>query len=152
MGFKFRHDYLRKSPKLIDYATYLTKHENQEFSAFHQIQAENMHYKNSSTIIQGTSRDVGVEPFSLLKLKLNVVGVDSYHVPGNSATWIANFEKAGFYQITVKALQSRQNTTSYRIISMGKFLSKKQTFRSLTEINGKTSHYQVSIKTISFLP
>lgn len=107
---------LRKSPKLIDYATYLTKHENQEFSAFHQIQAENMHYKNSSTIIQGTSRDVGVEPFSLLKLKLNVVGVDSYHVPGNSATWIANVEKAGFYQITVKALQSRQNTTSYRTL------------------------------------
>jgi ABC-type glycerol-3-phosphate transport system substrate-binding protein len=85
-------------------------------SIFLRIEAEENIYKNSSTIARGTSRDPLVEPFSMTKLKLNVLGTDSYDSGGDAVTWEANIETAGWYYITLRAQMLRQNSTSYRTL------------------------------------
>ena len=101
-------------PQYVSYATYLTLHEDQSEPILKRTEAEEAYYKNTSTIVRGINRDPQVLPFSMTKLKLNVLGTDSYDKPGNSVTWIANVDAPGYYHITFKVLQNVNNTTAYR--------------------------------------
>ncbi|MDD4001081.1 MAG: extracellular solute-binding protein, partial [Bacilli bacterium] len=101
-------------PKTPSYGEYLDLNAIEEFTFLKRYEAEQTEYKNSSSINRGVSRDVGVLPFSNTKLKLNVIGVDSYQLPGEAITWVPELEKAGYYNLTFKANLTRQNTTSYR--------------------------------------
>lgn len=107
--------------RLFGMAEYLSYEEyrgtNKSADSFYKCyEAEQSLYKSSSTIIVGTSRDVGVTPFSTMKLKLNVIGNDSWNISGDRITWNVNVPQSGFYYITLKALQTVQNTTSYRTL------------------------------------
>lgn len=102
--------------KLPSYSEYLNNNLETENPYLKRIEAEDMEYKNSSTIIRGTNRDVNVLPFSKTKLKLNVVGIDSYQKPGESGTWKVDINKPGYYHLTFKVSQLRQNSTSYRTL------------------------------------
>ncbi|OHE30715.1 MAG: hypothetical protein A2084_03960, partial [Tenericutes bacterium GWC2_39_45] len=55
-------------------------------------------------------------PFSMTKLKLNVLGTDSYDVSGDAATWEAGIESAGWYYITLKTQILRQNASIYKTL------------------------------------
>lgn len=81
-----------------------------------RYEAEKMLYKSSSTISMATSRDVGVLPFSTMKLKLNIIGSGSWNTSGDSITWNINVPQSGYYYITLKVLQDMENTTSYRTL------------------------------------
>ncbi|KFZ26686.1 MAG: Bacterial extracellular solute-binding protein [Candidatus Izimaplasma bacterium HR2] len=81
-----------------------------------KIEVEDTLYKNSSTIIPGINRDPLVEPFSLTKLKLNVLGTDTYDLPGDSVTWMPSITKAGLYNLTFKVNQNTDNRTMYRTL------------------------------------
>jgi len=105
---------IKSKPIYPSYQEYLLKHQNTSTPLIKRFEAEDMLYKNSSSINRGTSRDVGVLPFSTSKLKLNVIGIDSYQLPGDSVTWIADIETAGYYYLAFKVRQNRQNSTSYR--------------------------------------
>lgn len=100
----------------VSYTEYLKQHPDQNHQFIKRFEAEEMCYKNSSAINRGTSRDVNVLPFSKTKLKLNVIGVDSYQNPGDAVTWAADIEEAGYYYLTFKVNQGRQYSTSYRTL------------------------------------
>lgn len=107
---------IKPAPKLPAYEEYLKQYEQKEISFYQRIEAEQTEYKNSSSINRGVSRDVGVLPFSKAKLKLNVMGVDSYQYPGEAITWKADVPEAGYYYLSFKVKLTRQNTTSYRTL------------------------------------
>jgi len=107
---------IRPASVIPTYEEYLNLHEKKENIYFKRIEAEDAEYKNSSSINRGTSRDPGVLPFSMTKLKLNIMGADSYQNPGEAITWKADVEEAGFYYLSFKVKLTRQNTTSYRTL------------------------------------
>lgn len=98
----------------LNYENYLNLQDATSAKGLIRLEAEQAYYKNSSTIGRGVSRDPLVLPFSMTKLKLNVLGTDSYDISGDAATWIAQVEQPGYYAITLKVKQVRQNTTVYR--------------------------------------
>jgi len=99
------------------YAQYTTQFNNPTVEPYlEQIEAEEATYKNSSTIVRGVSRDTLVNPFSLTKLKLNVLGTDTYNTSGDSVTWTPSITEAGWYFVTFKALQSTDFRTMYRTL------------------------------------
>jgi len=108
---------IRIEPKktYVSYADYLMSSEDST-SFITRIEAEESLYRNSSTIARGVSRDPLVEPFSMTKLKLNVLGTDSYDVSGDAATWSSDIEDAGWYYITLKTQILRQNASVYKTL------------------------------------
>ncbi len=100
----------------ITYNEYISSYNEPVSNEFIRIEAEENIYKNSSTIARGTSRDPLVEPFSMTKLKLNVLGTDSYDNGGDAVTWVVDIENSGWYYITLRAQMLRQNATSYRTL------------------------------------
>ena len=98
------------------YDTYLASHIIENKHQMIVLEAEESYYRNSSTISRGVSRDPLVEPFSMTKLRLNVLGIDSYQESGDAVTWQPEIIEAGLYYITLKASQLRQNTTVYRTL------------------------------------
>ncbi len=85
-------------------------------SYYKRYEAEKMYYKSSSTISMGTSREVGVLPFSVGKLKLNIIGDGSWNESGDTVTWKINVPSNGYYKLSLKVLQETENTTVYRTI------------------------------------
>lgn len=83
---------------------------------YKRFEAEKMYYKSSSTISMSTSREVGVLPFSVGRLKLNIIGDGSWNLSGDTITWKVNVPTSGFYKISLKVLQETENTTVYRTI------------------------------------
>ncbi|MDO9628307.1 MAG: extracellular solute-binding protein, partial [Acholeplasmataceae bacterium] len=100
----------------ISYDEYKLGYAESNISEFLRIEAEENTYKNSSTIARGTSRDPLVEPFSMTKLKLNVLGTDSYDSAGDAVTWQVDVKSSGWYYITLRAQMLRQNATSFRTL------------------------------------
>jgi ABC-type glycerol-3-phosphate transport system substrate-binding protein len=101
---------------LPTYEEYRVNKNEPDLQDFIKIEAEESSYRNSSSIVRGISRDPLVEPFSMTKLKLNVLGTDSYDVPGDAVSWTVDVPEAGLYFITLKAQQLKQNTTVYRTL------------------------------------
>lgn len=105
-------------PEYSTYDSYMVEHSDKEVisSTLIKMEAEDTFYKNTSTIIPGVSRDALVEPFSLTKMRLNVLGTDTYDQPGDLVTWKPDITKAGMYNITFKVKQSTYNRTMFRTL------------------------------------
>ena len=101
--------------KLISYNDYF-KGEVEDSTYVTTYEAEDYVSKNSSSIQKGSSSDVNVTPFSTYRNKLNVIGDSSFNEAGNRVDYTVDVLKEGYYYITVKALQTEKNTTSYRTI------------------------------------
>lgn len=82
----------------------------------HRFEAEDMFLMNHSSITRGISKDIGVLPFSISKLKLNVLGTENYQEPGDAVSWVVDIDQPGYYMLTFKVQQNRQKTTSYRTL------------------------------------
>lgn len=106
---------LIQESKLISYNDYF-KGEVEDSTYVATYEAEDYISKNSSSIQKGTSSDVNVTPFSTYRNKLNVIGDSSFNEAGNRVDYKVEVLKEGYYYITVKALQTEKNTTSYRTI------------------------------------
>ncbi len=107
---------LKSIEKRVDYTDYIKLHQEMNENDSFRIEAEEATYKNSSTIIRGINRDPLVEPFSLTRLKLNVLGTDSFDEPGDAASYLLPIEEAGLYHLTLKVNLSEVNKTVYRTI------------------------------------
>ena len=83
---------------------------------FVEYEAEDFTTKSSSTIQAGSSTDPSVTPFSMNRLKLNVVGSDSFNEAGDRVDWTVNVPETGYYNLSFKALQPEKNTTVYRAL------------------------------------
>lgn len=115
-SIKLRKIKLSMNETLESFETYKNKYTYQKSDALYKLEAEESLYRNSSSIVRGISRDPLVEPFSMTRLKLNVLGTDSYDNPGDQVSWKVDVEEEGLYQITLKANQLRQNATIYRTL------------------------------------
>lgn len=76
-----------------------------------QYEVEKFVSKSSSSIQAGSSSDPGVTPFDMSRNKLNTI---SFAEAGDRVDWKVNVEKAGFYNLAFKAMQSDKNSTYYR--------------------------------------
>ncbi len=112
--FLLRNIWIQPKSNLLSYQNYLTQFPMQTSSFLQKFEAEETTFKNTSTISRGISRDPLVEPFSMTKLRLNVLGTDSFDTAGEAVTWTADIEQPGLYYLTFKVKQLRQNTTIYR--------------------------------------
>ena len=74
-------------------------------------EAEKFVTKSSSSIQAGSSSDPGVTPFDMSRNKLNTI---SFAEAGDRVDWKVNVDKAGFYNLSFKAMQSDKNATYYR--------------------------------------
>lgn len=104
---------IRGYKPLIKYSDY---YNNQTLvdAKFVEYEAEQFLTKSSSTIQAGSSTDPSVTPFSMNRLRLNVVGSGSFNEAGDRVDWKVTAEKAGYYNLAFKALQTEKNTTVYR--------------------------------------
>ena len=103
-----------------------TRHELQRMS----VEAELPSERNSLLMRFGTNREPSVLPFGLIESKLNVVDGATFQTSGQAITYTFNVASAGFYRITVKALQNRVNTISYRRV----FINGKVPFQEANAI------------------
>ncbi len=99
----------------VSYAEYIGSNTVTNTTAT-RYEAENMAYKSNTTINMSTSREVGVEPFSVKNLKLNIIGEGSWGSSGEFITWNVNVPETGYYYLAFKVKQSTENTTSYRTL------------------------------------
>jgi ABC-type glycerol-3-phosphate transport system substrate-binding protein len=107
---------IRSTQTLDSYQTYLNNHSAQSMRYLKRFEAEETYYKNSSTISRGVSRDPSVRPFSMTKLRLNVLGTESFDTGGDAVSWIADIDTPGLYNITLKVKQLNPFTTVYRTL------------------------------------
>jgi hypothetical protein len=90
---------LETKDTLPSYSAYQASSTFTQMDDFIRIEAEDSFYKSSSTIARGISRDPLILPFSLTKLKLNVLGNDSYDTPGDTVTWSVDVDQPGWYYL-----------------------------------------------------
>ncbi|TVP95658.1 MAG: extracellular solute-binding protein [Acholeplasmatales bacterium] len=107
---------VQAKPVLTSYADYRHAYDDTASPHLVRLEAENTLFKNSSTITRGVSTDARVLPFSMSKLRLNVLGTDSFDAPGDAVTWVVDVPTPGYYHVTFKVKQTRQNTTAYRTL------------------------------------
>jgi ABC-type glycerol-3-phosphate transport system substrate-binding protein len=105
-------------PQYQTYENYLTTYANtaEIASTINRYEAEEAYYKNSSSIVRGINRDPLIRPFSLSKLKLNVLGTDSYHKPGDAVTYQVDIDEPGLYELTFRVKQTQNHRTHYRTL------------------------------------
>ncbi|NIK77152.1 ABC-type glycerol-3-phosphate transport system substrate-binding protein [Paenibacillus castaneae] len=71
-------------------------------------EAEQLLYKNDSSIRAASSRDSKVTPYDTSKLLLNMIEAGSYEEGGQSLTWELDVPQDGYYHISIKYLQDKQ--------------------------------------------
>ncbi len=126
-------------PLYLSYDEYSTMHSDKLVvdSSLIEVEAEDFLYKNSSTIVPGVNRDPLVTPFSITKLKLNVMGTDTYDQPGDSVTWQPNIEEPGMYQISFKVEQNTNYRTMFRTLYVNNEIPFDEAKHLIFEYNSK---------------
>lgn len=82
-----------------------------------ETEAEIPDFKNSSNIQAGVARTVGVTPFSVKYLKLNIINGASYNSQRETIGYNVEVEQAGYYYLTFKAKQSNNvNAAVFRTL------------------------------------
>ena len=106
---------IRGYKPLVSYSDY-SKGATLADAEYLEYEAENFVSKSSSTIQAGSSTDPSVTPFSMNRLKLNVIGSDSFNEAGDRVDWNVEVAETGYYNLSFKALQPEKNTTVYRAL------------------------------------
>ncbi|MFW6319416.1 MAG: ABC transporter substrate-binding protein, partial [Bacillota bacterium] len=112
--------YLESPAEIDDYETYLSKYEDSELiNTLTMYEAENMHFKNSPSVKAGISRDIGVTPKTLNKMKVNILDGETYNMSGDAVHYLVDVEEDGFYNLTFKVKQDiYSNSPSFRRIKI----------------------------------
>lgn len=106
---------VKSKDNIISYDEYLNKYSSDIDDAYSKkYEAEEYTFKNDSTIIPLSNADPKVTPFSLDKIRLNVLGPDSIQESGKAVSYNIKVEKSGYYYLTFKIFQNERFTTSYR--------------------------------------
>ncbi|MGI6360325.1 MAG: extracellular solute-binding protein [Acholeplasmatales bacterium] len=102
-------------PSYLEYLNNFNANLEQDLIMF---EAEEPLYRNSLSIRYGTDREKKVTPFSLTKLRLNIVDGANYQIGGDTLYYNVDIKKAGFYYITLKSKQLQNFQTSFRRITI----------------------------------
>lgn len=99
--------------QIENYETYLKRFPAKEEGAKRSetlliTEAEQMLYKNDSSIRAASSRDSKVTPYDTSKLLLNMIDAASYEEGGQSLTWELDVPQDGYYHLSIKYLQDKQ--------------------------------------------
>ena len=139
-------DYRQEAPSYQDYLDGIgaaIRHNQTRVS----VEAELPQERNSLLLRYGTNREPSVLPFALIESKLNVVDGATFQTSGQSITYSFNVPAAGFYRLTVKALQNRINTISYRRLSINGQLPFEEAKTIPFEYNGSWQNVLLSDRT-----
>jgi ABC-type glycerol-3-phosphate transport system substrate-binding protein/GTP cyclohydrolase III len=103
--------------QLISYAEYAKGATLTSEAVLNTYEAEIPDIKNSPSIQADVSRAVGVTPFSVQKLKLNVLSGSTYNANRETVSYYVNVNTAGYYYITFKVQQNTvSNSNVYRTL------------------------------------
>ncbi|PKK87395.1 MAG: hypothetical protein CVV63_01190, partial [Tenericutes bacterium HGW-Tenericutes-8] len=83
---------------------------------FLSVEAENPSLKNTVSIRYGTNKEPAVKPFGLMVNRLNIVDGGSYNKSGQTVYYDIDVEQTGWYEITIKALNSKTNSRVFRTL------------------------------------
>jgi hypothetical protein len=102
----------------LDYDTYLNRQTAPMVSdVLIKQEAEIATLRNSPSIRPGISREVGVKPFALTNLRLNVLSSESYRRGGQRVDYDVTVPQTGLYQLTFKSLQAgKTHSPVYRTL------------------------------------
>lgn len=104
---------------LITYAEYSKDAKIYDQEIIQTIEAETPSFKNASNIQAGVSRNVGVTPFSVKYLKLNILEGSTFNSERNTVGYLVDVKNAGYYNLTFKVLQSNvANSNVYRTLKI----------------------------------
>ncbi len=102
----------------ITYEQYLLIHNQNQFKSsdyLKEYEGELLQSKNSPSIQLGTSKNLGVTPFSLMEKRLNILNGDTYYQPGQKIYYEIEVLETGYYNISLKYIQkSNQDVVIYR--------------------------------------
>ncbi len=112
--------YLEPFAPYPTYADYRAAHPVAETTGFSlTLQAEFPTFKNSTTVRPTASRSLTVTPYDTYRLRLNVLGGESWNVGGTAVYYEFTVPTAGWYAITLRALQdTRSNFTVFRRLTL----------------------------------
>lgn len=92
--------YLQKQTELTDYNDYISKYDsNLKNTTPYFINAEDISYKNISTINPTNSSDINVTPYSLDYKYLNIIDGDSFNEHNNTIGYSINVANEGLYRL-----------------------------------------------------
>ena len=97
---------------LPGYAAYRGGAPAESSDFFLAIEAETPDAKNSSSIQAGVDRDLGVTPFAVSVLKLNILAGSSFNSERESVAYDVVVPAAGFYHLSFKVRQSAHANAS----------------------------------------
>jgi ABC-type glycerol-3-phosphate transport system substrate-binding protein len=112
--------YLEPFAPYPDYARYRANHPASETSGFRlSLQAEFPSFKNSTAVRPASNRNLTVTPYDTYRLRLNVLGGESWNAGGTAVYYEFTVPADGLYAITLRALQdTRSNFTVFRRITL----------------------------------
>ncbi len=84
-----------------------------------EMEAEIPTRKSDSTIQPGINRDLGVTPFEVRNLRMNVLQASTYQSPKQEVFYDVHVPQSGYYYLTFKVLQnSKTNGIVYRTVKV----------------------------------
>lgn len=102
---------------LPDYTTYLGSNTMASGNVLQTVEAETPFAKNASTVQAGVARDLGVTPFEVSILKLNILSGSSWNALRETVEYQVVVPAAGWYRLTFKVRQSEAtNATVHRTL------------------------------------
>ena len=117
--FKLGQIYVENFQTYIDYETYLNAYDGPYITDTQfEIEAENVAYKNDVSIRYTTDRNPTNRPFALIEARLNVLDGGTFKKSGQTIFYDLNVPKTGFYQITLKALMTKEHTKVFRTLTI----------------------------------
>ena len=123
--------------ELNDYQSYVGNHSLVSNDSLLTIEAETPDAKNSSSIQAGVARDLGVTPFDVSALKLNILAGTTFASERDEVVYHVDVPTSGYYQIAFKIRQSEKTNAAV--------------FRTL-KINGATPFSEAVALRIPYAP
>ncbi len=117
---KFGQFYIGPQVSYVSYDDYVenTNKAITENDNFIYMEAEAPSIKNSVSIRYGTHKEPSVTPFGLTENRLNIIDGSSFSKSGQAIYYDVIVDKAGWYEISLKALNTKTNSNVFRTFTL----------------------------------
>lgn len=136
--FKVGQVYIKNLDDYMMYDEYLNSHQNKKIISEELIktEAETVDYKTSVSIRYETDRNPTNKPFGLIEARLNVLDGSTYKKSGQTIYYQVEVENSGLYQLSFKALATKENSKVFRTIYIDGKIPFKEALRISFDYSG----------------
>ncbi|CCV65479.1 putative sugar ABC transporter, extracellular solute-binding protein family 1 [Paracholeplasma brassicae] len=118
--FKLGNLYVSNQVTYQSYESYLEENAFQtgNKTGTYTVEAENPTLKNTLSVRYTTNKSPSVTPFGLIENKLNIIDGSTFKTSGQAIYYDIDIKEAGFYQLSMKVLQTKEYQRVFRTISI----------------------------------